>query len=172
MDTSCTTSAIATAGEDEDPWTILTSFSLRKYIVSSVEFYMNDKEAFKNELLSGVTVAVMQVPESVAFSFVAGVPPLVGLREAASVEEKGSRARVGAARPRPQVLDVLPGPHHGAHRRQARHDLRRRGRHGGRHQGPHGASAASRRAAERARRRRTRARCRATRTATGSSTSS
>ncbi|KAH8071262.1 secondary active sulfate transmembrane transporter [Aureococcus anophagefferens] len=75
MDTSCTTSAIATAGEDEDPWTILTSFSLRKYIVSSVEFYMNDKEAFKNELLSGVTVAVMQVPESVAFSFVAGVPP-------------------------------------------------------------------------------------------------
>ncbi|EGB13101.1 hypothetical protein AURANDRAFT_35872, partial [Aureococcus anophagefferens] len=40
---------------------------------------MNDKEAFKNELLSGVTVAVMQVPESVAFSFVAGVPPLVGL---------------------------------------------------------------------------------------------
>ena len=36
-------------------------------------------ESFKNEVLSGITVAVMQVPESVAFSFVAGVPPLVGL---------------------------------------------------------------------------------------------
>ena len=31
------------------------------------------------QVLSGLTVAVMQVPESVAFSFVAGVPPIVGL---------------------------------------------------------------------------------------------
>ncbi|KAK7232874.1 sulfate transporter [Aureococcus anophagefferens] len=96
MDTSSTTSAIATAGEDEDPWTILTSFSLRKYIVSSVEFYMNDKEAFKNELLSGVTVAVMQVPESVAFSFVAGVPRSWACARRRP-SRKGCAARVGAA---------------------------------------------------------------------------
>jgi len=34
---------------------------------------------FKNEILSGLTVAIAQIPESVAFSFVAGVDPLVGL---------------------------------------------------------------------------------------------
>ena len=33
----------------------------------------------RSDLLSGITVAVMQVPESVAFSFVAGVDPIVGL---------------------------------------------------------------------------------------------
>lgn len=34
---------------------------------------------FKNELLSGLTVALALVPEAVAFAFVAGVAPLVGL---------------------------------------------------------------------------------------------
>ena len=33
----------------------------------------------KTELLSGLTVALALVPEAVAFSFVAGVHPLVGL---------------------------------------------------------------------------------------------
>lgn len=33
----------------------------------------------KNEILSGLTVALALVPEAVAFAFVAGVPPLVGL---------------------------------------------------------------------------------------------
>ncbi len=33
----------------------------------------------KNEVLSGLTVALALVPEAVAFAFVAGVPPLVGL---------------------------------------------------------------------------------------------
>lgn len=34
---------------------------------------------FKNEILSGLTVALALVPEAVAFAFVAGVAPLVGL---------------------------------------------------------------------------------------------
>lgn len=34
---------------------------------------------FKTEILSGLTVALALVPEAVAFAFVAGVPPLVGL---------------------------------------------------------------------------------------------
>ncbi|MCG6935814.1 MAG: SulP family inorganic anion transporter [Proteobacteria bacterium] len=34
---------------------------------------------FKNEILSGLTVALALVPEAVAFAFVAGVEPLVGL---------------------------------------------------------------------------------------------
>ena len=33
----------------------------------------------KNDVLSGVTVALALVPEAVAFAFVAGVPPMVGL---------------------------------------------------------------------------------------------
>ena len=33
----------------------------------------------KNDVLSGITVALALVPEAVAFSFVAGVDPLVGL---------------------------------------------------------------------------------------------
>ncbi|USE36418.1 SulP family inorganic anion transporter [Endozoicomonas sp. SCSIO W0465] len=33
----------------------------------------------KNDLLSGLTVALALVPEAVAFAFVAGVEPLVGL---------------------------------------------------------------------------------------------
>jgi len=33
----------------------------------------------KDDLLSGLTVALALVPEAVAFSFVAGVDPLVGL---------------------------------------------------------------------------------------------
>ncbi len=33
----------------------------------------------KNDLLSGLTVALALVPEAIAFAFVAGVEPLVGL---------------------------------------------------------------------------------------------
>ncbi|WP_341502386.1 SulP family inorganic anion transporter [Gallaecimonas sp. GXIMD4217] len=36
-------------------------------------------QSFKNDLLSGLTVALALVPEAVAFAFVAGVEPLVGL---------------------------------------------------------------------------------------------
>lgn len=36
----------------------------------------------KNELLSGITVALALVPEAIAFSFVAGVSPLIGLYSA------------------------------------------------------------------------------------------
>lgn len=34
---------------------------------------------FKNEILSGITVAIALVPEAIAFSFIAGVDPLIGL---------------------------------------------------------------------------------------------
>ncbi|MBD3639089.1 MAG: SulP family inorganic anion transporter [Crocinitomicaceae bacterium] len=39
----------------------------------------NQQKNFKNELFSGLTVALALVPEAVAFAFVAGVEPLVGL---------------------------------------------------------------------------------------------
>lgn len=43
------------------------------------------KSNIKNDLLSGLTVALALVPEAVAFAFVAGVAPLVGLYAAAIV---------------------------------------------------------------------------------------
>ena len=33
----------------------------------------------KNDILSGLTVALALIPEAVAFAFVAGIDPLVGL---------------------------------------------------------------------------------------------
>ena len=38
-----------------------------------------DKSGIKNDVLSGITVALALVPEAVAFAFVAGVDPMVGL---------------------------------------------------------------------------------------------
>lgn len=38
--------------------------------------------ANKNQILSGITVALAQIPEAVSFSFVAGVDPIVGLQSA------------------------------------------------------------------------------------------
>ena len=49
------------------------------YVKDSFNFYKKNKLRLKNEILSGLTVAIAQVPESVAFSFVAKVHPLIGL---------------------------------------------------------------------------------------------
>ena len=43
------------------------------------EFLVKKSATCKDDLLSGLTVALALVPEAVAFSFVAGVHPLVGL---------------------------------------------------------------------------------------------
>ena len=43
------------------------------------EFPQINKNSVKNELLSGMTVALALVPEAVAFAFVAGVEPMIGL---------------------------------------------------------------------------------------------
>ena len=44
-----------------------------------VEFIKKRSRTAKNDMISGLTVALALVPEAVAFSFVAGVDPLVGL---------------------------------------------------------------------------------------------
>ncbi|GAL38047.1 sulfate permease [Vibrio maritimus] len=43
------------------------------------EFPQFSKHSVKNDVLSGLTVALALVPEAVAFAFVAGVDPMVGL---------------------------------------------------------------------------------------------
>ena len=44
-----------------------------------LKFDCNERGSPKNDILSGLTVALALVPEAVAFAFVAGVEPLVGL---------------------------------------------------------------------------------------------
>lgn len=44
-----------------------------------IELNASNTQSIKNDLLSGLTVALALVPEAVAFAFVAGVEPLVGL---------------------------------------------------------------------------------------------
>jgi len=53
-------------------------------------------QSLKNEILSGLTVALALVPEAVAFAFVAGVAPLVGLYAAFMV---GLIAAIAGGRP-------------------------------------------------------------------------
>lgn len=43
------------------------------------EFPQFSRQSVKNDVLSGLTVALALVPEAVAFAFVAGVDPMVGL---------------------------------------------------------------------------------------------
>ena len=43
------------------------------------EFITKRVNNVRNDVLSGITVALALVPEAVAFAFVAGVDPLVGL---------------------------------------------------------------------------------------------
>ena len=69
----------AKLGAEPSAMATIQAFSLKTYIRESAAFYKANPLKFKKEFLSGLTVAVMQVPESVAFSFVAGVDPLVGL---------------------------------------------------------------------------------------------
>ena len=50
------------------------------FLKGTYTFYKANPNTLFREILSGFTVAIMQVPESIAFSFVAGVPPLSGLQ--------------------------------------------------------------------------------------------
>lgn len=44
-----------------------------------IAFFRSQPQNLKNELLSGLTVALALVPEAIAFAFVAGVSPIIGL---------------------------------------------------------------------------------------------
>ncbi|WP_153559252.1 SulP family inorganic anion transporter [Roseimaritima sediminicola] len=47
-----------------------------------LNFFRQQSGSIKNDLLSGLTVALALVPEAIAFAFVAGVSPLIGLYSA------------------------------------------------------------------------------------------
>lgn len=47
-----------------------------------LDLFRRRPQNLKNELLSGFTVAIALVPEAIAFAFVAGLPPIIGLYSA------------------------------------------------------------------------------------------
>lgn len=47
-----------------------------------LDLFRSQPQNLKNELLSGLTVAIALVPEAIAFAFVAGVSPIIGLYSA------------------------------------------------------------------------------------------
>ena len=47
-----------------------------------LNFFRHQSKSLRNDLLSGVTVALALVPEAIAFAFVAGLSPLIGLYSA------------------------------------------------------------------------------------------
>lgn len=51
----------------------------KNFLRDTFVYYKTNPRTLYDEVISGFTVAIMQVPESIAFSFVAGVPPLSGL---------------------------------------------------------------------------------------------
>ena len=63
----------------------LTAGAPCKVFVNMFEFKISKVVSMKADVLSGLTVALALVPEAVAFAFVAGVNPLVGLYAAAMV---------------------------------------------------------------------------------------
>lgn len=60
--------------ERKVPW-----LELRDYVSESIDFYRKNPSRVSSEMLSGITISILKVPESVAFSYVAGVHPLQGL---------------------------------------------------------------------------------------------
>ena len=44
-----------------------------------IEFFKKKTKNAKNDILSGITVSLALVPEAVAFAFVAGIDPIIGL---------------------------------------------------------------------------------------------
>ncbi|HQX53053.1 MAG TPA: SulP family inorganic anion transporter, partial [Planctomycetaceae bacterium] len=47
-----------------------------------LNLFASQDQNIKNDVLSGITVALALVPEAVAFAFVAGVSPVIGLYSA------------------------------------------------------------------------------------------
>lgn len=48
-------------------------------------FDLKEKVNYKNEVLSGLTVAIALVPEAIAFALLAGLSPITGLYAAFSI---------------------------------------------------------------------------------------
>lgn len=53
---------------------------LQDFLFGTYTYYRDDPHALYKELISGFTVGIMLVPESIAFAFILGLPPIAGLQ--------------------------------------------------------------------------------------------
>ena len=58
---------------------MLRSFALLPYLRESLAYYKARPSAVRHEILSGITLALIEVPESIAFAFMAGLSPYYGM---------------------------------------------------------------------------------------------
>ncbi|TCT14890.1 SulP family sulfate permease [Natranaerovirga pectinivora] len=56
--------------------------NVNNFVIKMKHQFSNNKKYIKNDILSGLTVALALIPESVAFAFVAGVSPILSLQTA------------------------------------------------------------------------------------------
>lgn len=58
---------------------MLRQFDPRQYLRDSFDYYKRKPAQLRLEFLSGVTLALIEVPESIAFAFMAGLSPYYGM---------------------------------------------------------------------------------------------
>ena len=57
----------------------LRAFDARRFVGDSLAYYRRKPSRLRTEILSGVTMALIEVPEAIAFAFMAGLSPYYGL---------------------------------------------------------------------------------------------
>jgi MFS superfamily sulfate permease-like transporter len=58
---------------------VLKGFSVKDFVYSSFGYYKAHPAGLRREILSGITLALIEVPESIAFAFMAGLSPSYGM---------------------------------------------------------------------------------------------
>lgn len=59
--------------------TVVKGFDPKAYLLDSFAYYRHNLSQLRLEVLSGVTLALIEVPESIAFAFMAGLSPYAGM---------------------------------------------------------------------------------------------
>jgi hypothetical protein len=57
----------------------IKQFDPKGYLQDTVQYYRKNLPQLRTEFLSGVTLALIEVPESIAFAFMAGLSPYFGM---------------------------------------------------------------------------------------------
>lgn len=58
---------------------MVKAFDLQAYLNNGFSYYKSHPQQLKTELLSGITLALIEVPEAIVFAFMAGLDPYYGL---------------------------------------------------------------------------------------------
>lgn len=64
---------------DRRPFNILSIMNLKSVFPIIESFQSHTKADWRKDIIAGLTVAIMLVPQGMAYSFLAGMPPIYGL---------------------------------------------------------------------------------------------